>query len=252
MKVGRKLAIKLLNASRFVLSDPPAGVGATRAGETSRASRAEVVEPLDLAMLARLGELVDEAGAAFESYDYARALERTESFFWAFCDDYVELVKRRAYGDAGAVGAASARRALNLALSVLVRLFAPFLPFVSEEVWSWYHQASVHIAPWPQRDELPVAGEAAVWDRVSQILGEIRRAKTEAKASMRAPVELVVVRDTAHRLAVGRLAEADLADAGCVRSIRWEPVASADLAGVEVVLAPPSGDGDTSAPSGGG
>jgi valyl-tRNA synthetase len=254
MKVGRKLAIKLLNASRFVLSEPPAGVGAPAipvpgsvprgdargdgaGAEAVGGDAATIADPLDRAMLSRLAGLVDEATAALESYDYARALERTESFFWAFCDDYLELVKRRAYGDAGAAGAASARAALSLALSVLLRMFAPFLPFVTAEVWSWCHPGSVHNAPWPHRDEVPSGGEPEVWDVVSAILGDIRRAKTEAKASMRATVELVVVTDTEARLALGRQAQADLADAGCVTAFRWEPVASADLASVEVILA---------------
>ncbi len=93
MKIGRRLATKLLNASRFALNLGPDPRDANSATMPT--------SPLDRALLAGLAGLVDEATASFEQFDYARALERTESFFWPFCDDYLELVKNRAYGTAG-------------------------------------------------------------------------------------------------------------------------------------------------------
>jgi valyl-tRNA synthetase len=223
MKVGRRLAIKLLNASKFVLS---------RLGE-----QGEVTAPLDKAMLAGLASLVDEATTAFDGYDYARALERTESFFWSFCDDYLELVKSRAYGGQGDDAAASANRALTLALSTLLRLFAPFLPFVTEEVWSWWQDGSVHRATWPSAGELRgPAGDDAVplaLGVASTILAEVRKAKTAAKASMRADVARAVVRDTPDRLAALALVEADLRDAGRISELVTE---EADTFSVEVEL----------------
>ena len=142
MKVGRRLAIKVLNASRFALSFGDVG----EALDTKSLS-ALVTEPLDRAMLASLGEVVDLATAANEALDYTRALEVTESFFWAFCDDYLELVKDRAYGsdtgegDGADPGAVSARAALRLALDIQLRLLAPVLVFATEEVWSWFHDS---------------------------------------------------------------------------------------------------------------
>jgi valyl-tRNA synthetase len=248
MKVGRRLAIKILNASKFAL-----GLGTPREGEppdpvpaVPDADPAAVTEALDLAMLARLAVLVDEATAAFEGYDYARALERTEAFFWAFCDDYLELVKGRAYGAQGPEAAASARGALNVALSTLLRLFAPFLPFATEEVWSWWHDGgSIHRAPWPTTDDFPPAALAAdhgVYEVAGTVLGEIRKAKTEAGVSLRADVESAVVHDTAERLALLAPTIEDVKESGCVTTLTTETAANADDFTVDVVLAPPPAD----------
>ena len=179
---------------------------------------------VDRAMLARLGALVAEATAAFEDYDYARALERTEAFFWSFCDDYLELVKGRAYGTQGDSGAASANRALTMALSALLRLFAPFLPYVTEEVWSWWQDGSVHRASWPSADEHgPAAsGDPLVLEVAAAALAEVRKAKTEAKQSLRAEVSRVLVRDTPERLAALLSAADDLKEAGHIAELLTE------------------------------
>jgi valyl-tRNA synthetase len=204
MKIGRRLAIKLLNASKFVL------------GVTAGKPAGAITEPLDLSMLAALAEVVAETTAAFEAFDYSRALDRAETFFWRFCDDHVELVKGRAYGDDDA--AASARAALLLALSSIQRLFAPFLPFVTDEVWSWWHEgtASIHREPWPTIDELLAGGDPQVLEVAAAALGEIRKAKTTAKRSLRADVIRATVTDTPERLALLRLASSDIAEAGRV------------------------------------
>ena len=212
MKVGRRLAIKVLNASRFTLSRLEGDSGGL----------ASVTAPIDRDMLVQLGKVVAEATTALEGYDYARALERTEAFFWGFCDDYVELVKNRSYGESSDPATRSAQAALAIALSVLVRLLAPFLPFVSEEVWSWMAEGSVHRAAWPTTDELAVEPAEGVYAATATLLAEIRRAKSEAKSSMRTPVEQLVVRSTADELALLQLGEADLRDAGGVVSATFE------------------------------
>jgi valyl-tRNA synthetase len=214
MKVGRRLAIKLLNASKFALSF------GTVPAETP------VTEPLDRAMLAALADLVDDATRAFEGFDYARALERTEAFFWRFCDDYLELVKGRAYGSADPAAdaepdaaTASARAALALALSTLHRLFAPFLPFTCEEVWSWWMEGSVHTSAWPEASELRAAavdGDPRALEVAGAVLSELRGAKSAAKVSMRTPIRTATVTDTSERISLLRPVAADVAEAGKV------------------------------------
>jgi len=212
MKVGRKLATKLLNVTKFVLGFGEANPTATP------------TEAVDIAMLARLASVVDEATTAFETYDYARALEKSESFFWWFCDDYVELVKTRAYSEGA--GSDSARAALQRALSTLQRLFAPHIPFATEEVWSWWQTGSIHRASWPTRTDLlggttDVGSTEILLDAVCNVLAVIRRTKTEAKVSQRAEVEHVLVSATAEQTALLQFGLVDLLNAGVAQKIEF-------------------------------
>jgi valyl-tRNA synthetase len=227
MKVGRRLAIKILNASKFALGVIGDGVPG------------EVTESLDRSLLHHLRGLIVDASSAFEGCDYSRALDATERFFWDFCDNYLELVKQRAYGAAGDWGAASARRTLELALSTLLRLFAPHLPFVTEEVWSWWQEGSIHVARWPDPEELGTTTEAsgadpAVYEVAAAVLGEIRKAKSSQQKSMRAEVARAVVRDESERLRALEAALEDVRQAGRVRKV---DVVDADDFAVDVELA---------------
>ena len=208
MKVGRKLATKLLNVSKFVL-----GIGTDDGTPT---------HPLDVAMLHRLAAVVRDCTTAFESFDYARALERTESFFWWFCDDYVELVKTRAYGE----GAASAKAALARALSIMQRLFAPHIPFATEEVWGWWQSGSIHRTEWPKAESIlagvtPMANAESLLDVVCEVLGAVRRTKTEAKVSQRAAVEHVLVNATDEHRTLIETAKDDLLNAGAIALLEF-------------------------------
>ncbi|MGH9094975.1 MAG: class I tRNA ligase family protein, partial [Acidimicrobiales bacterium] len=237
MKVGRRLATKLLNVSNFVLGPRGLGLAAlTAAGSVASAAGDAVVEPVDRALLAGLDALVAEATAAFEGYDHARVLERTEAFFWTFCDDYVELVKARAYGELGDERAASARAALLASLSVLLRLFAPFLPYVTEEVWSWSHPSgSIHQAEWPGPSG--VSGDPDVLRAVAEVLAAVRRAKTEAGRSLRVGVASLTVRTTAARALLVTAGADDLRAAGAVEALAVEAVDAGSDETVDVRLA---------------
>jgi valyl-tRNA synthetase len=226
LRVGRRLATKLLHASRFVLA--LGGPAATEATET-----------LDRAMLAGLAGVVDEATVAFEAYEPANALEATEAYFWTFCDHYLELVKGRAYGEAGRAGQASAIGSLRLALETMMRLFAPVLPFVTEEVWSWWRAGSVHRSPWPEGGPLraatgverpsPLGLEVA-----AAVLAEVRRAKTKARRSLRAQVGRVEVADRPERLAVLAEIAGDLCRAGHIADLAFADPADALSVTVEL------------------
>ena len=209
MRVGRRLAIKVLNASKFALgaADP----------------QGAIVAPVDRAMLRTLVALVTEATDAFEAYDYARVLQRTETFFWRFCDDYLELVKGRRYGDQGREAAASANAALVAALSVLLRLLAPFLPFVTEEVWSWWQDGSIHVAPWPATGELESLladyseeaqrADQEIYDWATEVMFEVRKHRSEAKQPLKVPITKVLISADQAALDLMPFVEADLRSA---------------------------------------
>lgn len=219
VKIGRRLAIKVLNAAKFVLSFGDAAPEA-------------VTEALDLSMLATLDGVIAEATKALESYDHARALEVTESFFWVFCDDYLELVKERAY--AGGAEGASAVAALRIALSSLLRLLAPVLAFAAEEAWSWFNEGSVHDAQWPEARG--TVGDPAVLSTASSALIGIRRAKTEAKASQKTAVSRAVIAAPETILPALTAAATDLSAVGRIETL--EIVVGDELAVISIELAP--------------
>jgi len=178
-RVGRRLAIKLLNVARLVHGLGPAPTDARPT-------------PLDADLLAELAGVVHEATTALASYEHSRALELTEAFFWRFCDDYVELVKSRAYGSGPGRDAAVAT--LARAESIFVRLLAPYMPFVTEEIWSWSHEESVHRSPWPRPEEASDARPSGILPAVAEVLGAARKQKTAAQVSLRSPLARLVVR----------------------------------------------------------
>jgi valyl-tRNA synthetase len=213
MKVGRRLAIKVLNAAKFVLSFEA----------TSNAK--EVTEPIDRAMLSALSEVVAQAGKAFESYDHTKALELTETFFWNFTDDYLELVKERAYGqDTSPEAQASAVLALRIALHIQLRLLAPFIPFATEEAWNWWQEGSIHRTTWPLASELEgfTQGQSAsMLKTASDALMGVRKAKSDQQLSMKAEITSLTISAPEDKLQELKQLESDLRSVGKIEKISF-------------------------------
>jgi valyl-tRNA synthetase len=211
MKVGRRLAMKLLNASKFTL--------------LSAEPRGAVTAAVDRAMLGSLADLVQQVTQALDEYEYGRAIDLVEREFWGFCDDYLELVKGRRYGEQGPAAAGSANSALTAALSVYLRLFAPYLPFATEEVWSWWKEGSVHRATWPTPGELTSSigavsdDDRQKWSYAREVLGEVRKRRSEGKQPLKVPIVRAVIADTPERLAHLDAVEADLRAAVRIEAI---------------------------------
>ena len=214
MKVGRRLAIKVLNAAKFVLSFELAS------------DKVGVTEAIDKAMLSSLAEVVTGATKAFESFDHTKALELTESFFWNFTDDYLELVKERAYGqNTDPAAQASAVCALRIALLTITKLLAPFIPFATEESWSWWQEGSVHRSNWPESQDL--AGfigsqDPALLLLASQALIGIRKAKSDEKLSMKAEIQSLTIEAGALDIESLKTIESDLKSVGKIEDINYK------------------------------
>ena len=210
MKIGKRLAIKLLNASKFSLS-----LNATL-------NSSDVTQAVDHALLNKLAQVVETATTSFDKYDYTRALEVAETFFWAFTDDYVELVKERTYGNQGEAAANSARAALGITTHTLLKLFAPFIPFVTEEVWSWWQEGSIHLQSWPKSSEIITDKSAGIdpLNNVTWILSEVRKVKTENKQSMKAEVKTLEIWAKAEVIEQVKDAQKDLIAAGNIKDLK--------------------------------
>jgi valyl-tRNA synthetase len=219
IKIGRRLAIKVLNAAKFVY-----GFG-DDVGEVS--------EPLDRDMLDKLAIVVEEATAAYDNFDHAKALDLTEAFFWTFTDDYLELVKERAYTGEGAART-SAITALRQALEIMLRLLAPVIPFATEEVWSWTHDDSIHRSPWPSNKEFDRGtgdtDQSGLLDLASEALIVLRRSKTDQKVAQKTAVRSATLQAPAQL----QQASADVKAVGKIEQLTWAEGESIELLELEL------------------
>ena len=236
MKIGRRLAIKLLNASKFALTLSQLSSDL----DLTNITAASISEPVDQALIAKLAATVESATKAFEEFNYAKALDATETFFWEFTDDYVELVKERAYGEREVVNTQSARATLLVTLDTLLRLFAPFLPFTTEETWSWFNRDSIHTSHWPDSDALRAlasSGDKAALATATEALRMIRKAKSEAKLSMRAVVSVAVFTGTPEMLKHLDSVATDLKAAGSIEELKTVSAPDSTDLQAEIILA---------------
>jgi len=200
-KIGKRLQTKLFNAAKFVLSQS--------------AEEAPISHELDLAFLAGLKDLVARATLCCDEFNHAQALQQIESFFWShFTDTYIELAKVRARDEGDPAGQGSAVATLRLALNVLLRLFAPVLPYITEEVWSWLFaqqtgRDSIHRAAWPSEvdfADVPAPADQSSFAIAADCWRAINKAKADAEVSMGREVErltIVAGESTLARLAPG-------------------------------------------------
>jgi valyl-tRNA synthetase len=236
-KVGRRLVVKLFNVSRFVLmqlADPIPGLE-------------KITHPLDRAMIVHMAEVIKHATKSFEAFEYAHALQGIEEKFWHFCDHYVELVKGRSYSDSDLKGRQSAHAALYWCLKTFVRLFAPYMPFITEEIWSWRfagtgRNALVHLTAWPTIAEVErIVGDASAYEAAVEVLSIIRGVKTSAHKGQRWGVSDLTIRGDSAQLEILRSVVDDVSRAASVADGATKLVPSAVDSGrrfeVQVTLA---------------
>lgn len=202
LKIGKKLVNKLWNATKF------AAIHLDHLKETPKSAREEVENGtisavLDRWVLTRLHRAIAKATRDFEKYEYSDARNAAEDFFWNdFCDNYLELVKNRVYGNEGdAAAQMSAVHTIYHCLNGILRLFAPFVPHVTEELFSYIFDedyakhGSIHARHmWPQAVDYPCDADAEVAgiDCVS-LLEAVRKQKSERSVSIKYPVEEIAV-----------------------------------------------------------
>ena len=218
MKIGRRLAMKIFNAGKFVLSQS--------------AESGDVTEPLDLAFLEKFKHQCGEAVKAFESYEPAHALMETEKFFWShFTDSYLELVKTRTWGDKETPRErkekASAVHALRFSLKVFLRLFAPVLPYSTEFMWQMgfaTESKSVHMSLFPSSDDFSIfqSGDAEVYDVAMAALSAINQQKTRSKVSIARPVVTLELKGHSKSLSLLEKVKGDVMGATKVAQVQFK------------------------------
>lgn len=220
--IGRKLITKLFNAAKFV---------AMQTEDMGEWSHKDITEPLDMSWRVSLDQTIERSSHCLETFDYAAALDSIETRFWEFCDHYLELVKGRAYREIDVAKKRSALAGLSDTISVFLKLFAPYIPYITEEIWSWTHSAddgSIHQSSWPKKSGFIHQSDDAFKIAI-EIMSQIRSEKTAGKKSLNFPVQKVTLHCTNNQKQVIQSIQDDLMRAGTIERLEITVHKSADL-----------------------
>ncbi len=205
VRAGRKFAVKLWNVGRFASlhlgGSPPPGPYVAAAGR----------DVVDRWLLSHLAETVDLSTDAFDAHDYMQAHQAASRMFWSvYCDRYLEMIKDRLAADRGDdSGRASALWTLWESFRVLLGLFAPFAPFVTEHLYQRFYAAredagSLHLTRWPAADPAwRSESDRRTVDQLTVLLDATRALRAELRLGSTARLRSVTVQ--AHTPAAGAL-----------------------------------------------
>ena len=190
-KVGKKLVVKLFNASKFVLNE-----------SVDQIDTKKISEPLDLSLIYIFNKYLKRITAHMNKFAFAEALALLEDFFWNhFTDNYIELVKNRAKNKNEFDKAVSGSVTLRIILENILLLFSPFIPMVTEEIWGWIYRGkstryrSIHLEEWPEEIKIDYKGnDDSTFNLARESIGCVRKEKTSLGLSLGANVSKVLLK----------------------------------------------------------
>jgi valyl-tRNA synthetase len=187
---GTKMINKLINASKFVFMNL----------EDYNGKKPKKLEKLDEFFLNKLDLLVKDSTEDFSSYEYSRVKSSVEQFFWSdFCDNYLEIVKRRVYQGKGEEKI-SAQYTLYKSLLTILKLISPIMPFIAEEIYQEYFRKdektkSIHISRWPEVDREYNKNHIKILDKLYEVLSQVRQEKSKNKKAMNVEIVLTLAKE---------------------------------------------------------
>ena len=188
---GKKTITKLWNASKLVLMNL----------KDYKNEKPKKLELIDSWLFSKLNNIVKNSIKSFEKYEYSRTKMETDNFFWnTFCDYYLEIVKDRLYNPniRGKEAKISAQYTLNYSLLTVLKLFAPIMPHITEEIYQIYfakkeNKKSIHISNWPEyKKDLINKKAEKIGDELINLISEVRQFKSKNNRSLKEPVDIIL------------------------------------------------------------